>query len=208
MRLGFAPELRSLPSRSLPVAALAVLLVACGFESDITPIDWGETGEAPAFEPGSREQVVQEAIDAGDYQGAIELAIEHYGIDTSGVIGSVTYIPGLEGLAFTRSDGVVGIGDGFFTSPGLLASVIGHEMVHIDQIHNGRDYPDGQGDIMNEVEAYDWELDNAVANGLSQADLETAQEIRALYYDELTDENKALVDQGIYVLPIPALPPP
>jgi len=208
MRLGFAPQLRSLLSRSLPFVALAVLVVACGFESDITPIDWGETGEAPAFELGSREQLVQKAIGAGDYQGAIELAIEHYGIDTSGVTGSVTYEPELQGVAITLQDGTVVIGDGFFSSPGLLASVIGHEIVHTEQLANGRWYYDDQGIIINEVEAYDWELANASANGLTQPEIEEAQHWRANYYDLLTDENKALADQGIYKLPLPAAPPP
>jgi len=201
-------QLRGLLSRILTVAVISLVFAGCKYEPEITPIDWGETGEAPAFELGSREQLVQEAIDAGDYQGAIDLTIEHYGIDASGVTGSVTYEPRLQGEAITLQDGTVVIGDGFFSSPGLLASVIGHEIVHTEQLANGRWYYDDQGIIINEVEAYDWELANASANGLPQSEIEEAQNWRADYYDRLTDENKALADQGIYELPLPASPPP
>ena len=111
-------------------------------------------------------------------------------------------------MAITHEDGTVEIGDGFFSSPGLLASVIGHETVHTEQLANGRWYYDEQGIIMNEVEAYDWELANAAANGLSPAEIEEVQQLRRAYFDLLTDENQELAEQHLYVLPLPSAPIP
>lgn len=192
----------------LASVVVSAALIGCEFEPELTPMDWGETPQAPAFDIDPREQQVQEAIDAGDYQGAIELTIELYDLDTSYVVGTPTYAPDLEGVSITHEDGTVEIGGDFFSSPGLLATVIGHELVHTEQLANGRWYYDDQGIIMNEVEAYDWELANAAANGLSAAEIEEVEALRAAYFDLLTEENQELANQGIYVLPLPAAPAP
>lgn len=200
-------------SKSLPLPTLALILIplvisACEFQPSITPIDWGTAPATSSFGTLSREQQVQEAIDAGEYQRAIELAIQLYEIDTSDANGVPTYDPNQSGVSITHDDGSVEIGDGFFSSPGLLASVIGHEMVHTHQLAEGRWYLEDQGVIMNEVEAYDWELTHAAENGLTQPEIEEAQELRDAYYGLLTQDYQALADQGIYTLPLPAAPIP
>ncbi|HSE39283.1 MAG TPA: hypothetical protein VLH08_00845 [Acidobacteriota bacterium] len=68
-----------------------------------------------------RAEAVQEKMDRFDKKGAIETAIEEYGIDTSLVNGKVKYDKSLGRLeGETLSDGSVRIGEGAFTgSPGL-----------------------------------------------------------------------------------------
>ena len=61
-----------------------------------------------------------------------------------------SYAPGLSGTSLTHEDGSVEIGPDFFDTPGLLASVIGHEIVHTHQLAEGRWYLEEQGIIMNE----------------------------------------------------------
>jgi hypothetical protein len=184
------------------------LLWACEFEPSITPVDWGTAPPTSSFGVVTREQQVQEAIDAGEYQRAIALAIDLYGIDISDANGVPSYAPGLSGASLTHEDGSVEIGPDFFDSPGLLASVIGHEIVHTHQLAEGRWYLEEQGVIMNEVEAYDWELLHADENGLSESETDEVTQLRSMYYDLLTDENQELADRGVYELPLPAAPTP
>jgi hypothetical protein len=183
-------------------------LWACEFESSITPVDWATPPPSSSFGVVTREQQVQEAIDAGDYQRAIELAIDLYGIDISDANGMPTYSSALSDTSVTYDDGAVEIGSSFFDTPGLLATTLGHEMVHTHQLAEGRWYLEEQGVIMNEVEAYDWELQNAAANGLSQSEIDEITLLRSLYYDALTEENRAVADQGIYTLPLPTAATP
>lgn len=183
-------------------------LSACDFEPSITPIDWATPPPSSSFGVVTREQQVQEAIDAGDYQHAIELAIDLYGINISDANGMPTFSSALTDTSVTHDDGTVEIGSAFFATPGLLATTLGHEMVHTHQLAEGRWYLEEQGVIMNEVEAYDWELQNAAANGLSQAELDEITYLRSLYYDALTVDNQALADQGVYTLPLPAAATP
>jgi len=183
-------------------------LWACGFEPSLTPVDWATPPPSSSFGVVTREQQVQEAIDAGDYQRAIELAIDLYGIDISDANGVPTYSSALSDTSVTYDDGSVEIGSDFFDTPGLLATTLGHEMVHTHQLTEGRWYLEEQGVIMNEVEAYDWELQNAGANGLSESEIEEITLLRSLYYDALTEENQALADQAIYALPLPAAATP
>ena len=95
-----------------------LILSGCKFESSITPIDVPTAPPAPdlafaTFEPSfptidpliidseqdieidNRESRVQAAIDAGDYQLAIELVIELYNIDISNAAGVPQYNPNL-----------------------------------------------------------------------------------------------------------------
>jgi hypothetical protein len=183
-------------------------LWACGFEPSITPVDWATPPPGSSFGVVTREEQVQEAIDAGDYQRAIELAIDLYEIDISDANGPPTYSSALSDTSVTHDDGTVEIGSDFFATPGLLATTLGHEMVHTHQLAEGRWYLEEQGVIMNEVEAYDWELQHADANGLSGSEIEEITLLRSLYYDALTEENQALADQGNYLLPLPAAATP
>ena len=54
---------------------------------------------------------------------------------------------------------------------------------------------------MNEVEAYDWELQRVDEFAVSTAERETLARRRETKYGRLTLFNKAFVDAGIYVIP-------
>jgi len=81
-------------------------------------------------------------------------------------------------------------------------------MIHAQQLAEGRWYLEEQGIYMNEVEAYDWELSQAEYHGLSKAEKIEIVQLRGLYYSLLSEDNKALADQGFYVLPMEAFPTP
>lgn len=178
------------------------LASACGFEPSITPIDWGTAPAAPDFQLDSRAREVQAAIDEGDYQRAIDLAIQLYDIDVSAVNGVPTYDPNLGG-AETHLDGTVVIGQGVFSSPGLLATVIAHEAFHAQQLADDRWFleHEEQGFYMNEVEAYAWNLEHAGEFNMTEAEIADLQARYDTYYGLLLPEYQELVDQGIYDLP-------
>jgi hypothetical protein len=79
---------------------------------------------------------LQNAIVNGRYQDAIDLAIEIYGINASGINGKPTYDRGIDGEGETNSDRCVHIGPAAFSSLGWLASSIGHEAVHARAIRD------------------------------------------------------------------------
>jgi len=148
-----------------------------------------------------RADAVKKLIDAGNNQGAIDEAVKRYGIDTSKVNGKPTYNSATSGEGATRPNRSVSIGDAAFSSPGWLASSVGHESLHARQASEGRWYTDAQGDAMNEVECYDWEIKNASANGLSAAETAELGRRRTAYYNLLNATNKKRVDGGTYTKP-------
>lgn len=141
---------------------------------------------------------VQGRIDAGDYQGAIDEAARANGIDLSHIKGQPTYDTSVQGEGVTRPDGTVGIGPDAFTTPAELASTIGHEALHAQQLAEGHWYPGKQGLELNEVEAYDWEMANAARTGLSPAEIAEVAQRRQAHYNDLTPANRRLVDGGSY----------
>ena len=149
---------------------------------------------------------VQALIDKGDKDGAIAEAVKQYGLDTSKAkAGSPKFDASTKGEGDTAKDGTVGIGDKAFSSPGWLASSVGHEMVHTQQIAD-RWYTDAQGTAVNEIEAYDWEIKHAPDNGLSTAEVATLTRRRTAYYGKLNADNKKIIDGGSYKLPPPKAP--
>jgi WXG100 family type VII secretion target len=144
---------------------------------------------------------VKKLIDAGDKQGAIDEATRLYGIDTTGVKGSPTYNSSTSGEGGTSRDGTVNIGDAAFSSPGWLASSVGHEALHARQSTGGRWYTDKDGAALNEVECYDWEINNAGANGLTRAEVAELRKRRKAYYDTMSPAIKARADRGVYTMP-------
>ncbi len=162
----------------------------------------GETAVKVKDHLQARAKAVQEFIVAGDKQGAIAEAIKQYGIDTKNMTGQPMYNSLLrEEAARTRPNGMVDIGEGAFRSPGKLASTIGHEAMHTNQLAEGRWYTDAQGTAINEVECYDWQIANAPHFRLTEDEVEGLKGLRQKYYDTLTDTNKAHVDNKIYTLP-------
>jgi WXG100 family type VII secretion target len=144
---------------------------------------------------------VKKLIDAGDKQGAIDTALRLYGIDTTGVKGTPTYNAATSGEGETSKDGTVTIGDAAYSSPGWLASSVGHEALHARQSTGGRWYTDKDGAALNEVEAYDWEIANADSNGLSRAEVAELTKRRKAYYDTMSAAVKARADRGVYTTP-------
>ncbi len=60
---------------------------------------------------------------------------------------------------------------------------------------------DQQGLFLNQLEAFVWELEHAEEYGLPDEEIEFVEEFVDYYYELLTDENRALADEGIYQLP-------
>ncbi len=161
----------------------------------------GGASSGGASGPDPRLKPVQDKIDAGDKQGAIEEAIKQYGIDLKNVKGTPKYDSSTSGEGATSKDGSVSIGDDAFSSPGWLASSVGHEALHATQAKEGRWYTDDEGTALNEVECYDWEIAHAKENGLSASEVTDLQSRRQSHYDQLTDTVKKRVDKGDYTLP-------
>mgnify|MGYP002400494970 CR=1 FL=1 len=159
----------------------------------------GSGGGTPGVDP--RLKPVQDKIDAGDKQGAIDEAIKQYGLGLKDVKGTPQYDSSTSGEGATSPDGSVTIGDAAFSSPGWLASSVGHEGLHATQAAEGRWYTDDEGTALNEVECYDWELANARQNGLSTTEIAELQSRRQAHYDALSDTVKKRVDKGDYTLP-------
>jgi hypothetical protein len=192
------------------------------FEPSITPINWSTVPPASEFEFESeidpRASQVQEAIDVEDYQLAIEMTIELYDLDVSNAPGVPQYNEKLIYYGITDPrDGSIEIGPDAFSSPGMLATTIGHEAVHATQIAEGRSYLDVeaewqivdlQGYRLTELEAWKWELEHADENGLTNEELAQVQAMVDKLYDLLTEENQALADEGIYTLPTPGAETP
>ena len=163
-------------------------------------------GGAPAPTVDPRLKPVQDKIDKGDKEGAISEAIKQYKIDTrTAKAGSPKFNASTSGEGETAKDGTVDIGSKAFSSPGWLASSIGHELVHTQQIAD-RWYTDAQGTHFNEIEAYDWEIKNASANGLSTDEIATLNRRRTSHYNKLTADNKKIIDSGSFKLPPPKTP--
>ena len=156
---------------------------------------------AAAGKTNSRAEAVKKLIDSGNKQGAIDEAIKQYGIDTSQVSGKPSYNASTSGEGATSPSRKVSIGDAAFSSPGWLASSVGHEALHARQSAEGRWYTDPQGDAMNEIECYDWEIKNASANGLSAAETAELGRRRTAYHNTLNASNKKRVDGGTYTKP-------
>ncbi|HLF81021.1 MAG TPA: hypothetical protein VI410_04565 [Anaerolineales bacterium] len=188
--------------RATGLLLVCSVVAACAFEPSLTPIDWGSAPAAPDFELDPRARDVQEAIDEGDYQRAIDLAIQLYNIDVTAVSGVPAYDPNTAG-AETRIDGTVVIGRGVFSSPGLLATVIAHEAFHAQQLADNRWFleHEEQGFYMNEVEAYAWNLAHAQEFNLTEEEIADLQARYDTYYAVLLPEYQELADQGIYDLP-------
>lgn len=178
------------------------------------PLNLASTESAVTFgEVDPRAAAVRALVEAGDYQGAIDKAIEVYGIDVSKA-PSVTYDPNYV-EAYAKTDpatGAIIVGPSSLLSPAWLASTIGHEAIHANQIADGRSYIgvdgngklyviDQQGVILQDYEAWKWEFDHADENGLSAEEKEELEYGMGFYYGALSEANRELADKGIYTLP-------
>lgn len=179
----------------------AVIGQAAGAAASEKIDDYMDAIEERAAEDQARHDVIQAFIDSGDRQGAIDLAIELHGLDVSAAKGAITYDSDVDEDGATNADGTVKIGTEAFSSPGWLASSIGHEVLHAEQARDGRWNNSKQGVAMNEVEAYDWEIRNADRFGLTDTEKATINRRRDTKYSRLNLINKAFADAGIYTIP-------
>jgi hypothetical protein len=142
-------------------------------------------------------------------QSAIRRAIDVYEIDVGHVSVGVHYSPHgdmreREGATYVDRDGTVRveIGDAAFGSAGQLGSTIGHEVeVHVNrQLARGVYYPpsDEQGTLLQEVEAYDYELASTERYGLGPDEVKVLRQRRAIHYRRLQWENRKRVDEATY----------
>lgn len=146
------------------------------------------------------DQHIQEAIDKKDHAEAIRLTTEKYGLDTRSV-SSISYKSDLSGDGETNPKGHIELGDKAFSSPGWLASTIGHEAIHADQAKDNRWYNGKNGVNLNEVEAYDWELKHANKHGLNTSEVKDLQLRRDGYFQKLPKNIQYNAENGVYTMP-------
>ena len=154
---------------------------AAAVNADAAPVD-GDTAGASITKvaetsAATADQVkdIQGLIDRGDYQAAIDKAIEAYGVDTRGKRPTFDRsLPGnIDGITDPNRNNEIRIGPTAFSSPGALASTIFHESVHVRQNEargSGPDSPEARR--KDEIEAYRAELDNAARFGLTEQEKE------------------------------------
>lgn len=134
------------------------------------------------------------------WQAAIDAAISEYQIDISFVNGDVLYDPTLAAGGVTSRDMQVHVGSAAFRSVAWLASTIALEAeVHVNrQAMAGRWYTDPEGTALQEVEAYDYEIQNAARFGLSAAEVVELQARRRVHYEWLSAGYQGKADAGDY----------
>lgn len=185
-------------------------------------------GTAPQGKPTSDQQKeiekaikdVQDALKGGDKDKikdaknkAILLTDKYFKIPQDNLDGDPTYDPDetSEGSSVpskaNKGKIKVTLGEkAFFWSPdgpnpAALASVKIHEILgHGAQNAGGHWYTDDKGTAIQEIEAYQKELDNAKAIGLSDAEIAAIKERIKAWRDKLNDANKKKVDKGDYIL--------
>jgi hypothetical protein len=151
-----------------------------------------------------KAEIVQNKIDRYEYRDAMKAAIEQYGIDVSDVKGIPKFDKELRRLeGKTSGNREVTIGRAAFSSAGYLASSIGHEAQHAKQVAEGRWYTgiSSQGEAINEIESYDWELKNASKHGLTEQEINIIKGRRQEWMDELEPAYKQRVEEGDYTWP-------
>jgi len=196
----------------LAIIAGAFILSAC--DSAVTDV-------GPTNTPATPEEQIQHYISNKEYQSAIDLAIDTYDLDTTNVNGEPRFDSRIgpdEALAITDPDGTVRIGVGAFmtnpddpnglafgtSTPGWLGSIIGHEIVHANQIAENRSYyqdDDPQVYLLNEYEAYTWELDNADRFDLRQTEINAMIENRDRKYRQMDSITQQHANNRIWRLP-------
>ncbi len=136
---------------------------------------------------------VEELIDKGNYQEAIDKLIEKTGLDVSAIKGKPTYDSSITGEGETSMDREVKIGDKAFKTNGKadaswLYSTIIHENDHAKELRAGK-----ITDVAElEVNATLIELENATQTGV----IKSAKRVQDLkdylnkYWSQLSDDKK------------------
>ena len=184
----------------LILVATAFILSACNTESSTEPV----------LTP--RQTEIQDLIDINDYQGAIDKAIELYGIDTHGVqplfdreeddFGETTVSDGkYENGVYVGGRVKTLLGLGAFSSPEDLIDTLAHESVHVEQYQKGHWYGSNDGANLNEIEAFDHVISNKDKLELSDLLIEEDKFLRNEFYKKLPPLLQKRVDNRFYSLP-------
>lgn len=149
---------------------------------------------------------IENCINNGDKQKAIELTVKYYNIDISSVKGMPKYNKDVSGEGVTRRyTKEVEMGDDAFkfngkASPQWLASSILHESVHAKQLTDPERLKNFDASAQTrhavEVEAYDREISESTKTGLTPDMVKELKERRKSEYDELNAINQKKHDIG------------
>jgi hypothetical protein len=152
-------------------------------------------------------QEIQDAINAGDNQRAIDLTRQYYGIDLPNA-PSVTYDPADPNYGTTGFDGRITIGPAGMASPDVLADTLVHEGTHSNQAAAQRaadpsltGWPSDAASVdYDEAQAYQSELNSAHNTGLDGNPSEhgLAQSRRDTHRGNLSPDLQQQLDQGAY----------
>jgi hypothetical protein len=148
----------------------------------------------------SQVQEIQNLINAGDREKAIQKTIEYYKIDVS-MTTEIAINLDLPADKPGRINQVamVEIGPSAFETPAMLAATLAHECeIHAKQISEDRWYDSEQGIALNEVEGYDHVISNASRFGLSDMELRQVVSKRREYYRAMTPATKYRADNEDY----------
>lgn len=132
---------------------------------------------------------------------AIDQAIDAYDIDVSNA-KFVDYDAGEDGEGGANRKGEIRLGDAAFQSGSWLGSTIGHESeIHInEQLQKGNWYTGKQGTALQEVQAYQYEIDNAERFGTSRKNLKELKRRRKSHLTQLSDEYPDRAGTGDYTM--------
>lgn len=124
-------------------------------------------------------------------QKAIDKAIDAYDIDVSNA-KFVKYDAATAGEGGANKKGEIRLGDAAFSSASWLGSTLGHESeIHInEQLKKGNWYTGAQGTALQEVQAYQYEIDNAKRFGTSKKDLKDLKQRRKSHMSVLSNDYK------------------
>ena len=155
--------------------------------------------------PQAKFKRLMASDDPADLMKAVDLLVDHFAIDTSSV--DKVYYSELAGKlkAYAIADqsntpgfSEVGIGPGSRElSFNEFGSMLGHEIeYHGPRNTEGTRF--GAEYNLDEVGAWQYELDNVSRFGLSSDSINFISRQRGSYYNLLSDQHKALADKGIY----------
>ncbi|MFO0578849.1 MAG: hypothetical protein U1A78_33010 [Polyangia bacterium] len=134
-------------------------------------------------------------------QKAIDKAIDAYDIDVSNA-KFVKYDAATAGEGGANQRAEIRLGDAAFSSASWLGSTLGHESeIHInEQLKKGNWYTGAQGTALQEVQAYQYEIDNAKRFGTSKKDLKDLKQRRKSHMDALSHDYQERARDGNYTM--------
>ncbi len=147
------------------------------------------------------EAEAQRQASAALKEQAIDKAIDAYDIDVSNA-KFVDYDANTSGEGGANKKGEIRLGDDAFKSASWLGSTIGHESeIHINQqLQKGNWYTGPQGTALQEVQAYQYEIDNAKRFGTSRKNLKDLKGRRKSHMADLSEDYQDRAKAGDYTM--------